>query len=371
MFYIKIIEINTQKDFYALRDIWNETLELTNNDVFSTWEWLYTWWKYFGKKRKLLILLAKENEKIIGIAPLMISTIRVFGQSKSIVEFVGAEHLHTGYNDFIIINNHQKCIKLFFDYLNNVSKNWIYTRLIDIPEKSNSMEPLIQLSNKIELSHECLTVPLSSSFSDFLITIQTRARKSFKNKLKKLNKKFKVELVDYSDPNLVTQGMNKLFDLHQNRWKIKKGFKGMFVDPRFRDFSLEVADALSRNGRLGLYALEISGKTVAIQWGMRYNSKYYSNLSGLDSEYLHYNVGILLRFLIIEKCIQDKFIEYDFLWGNDMWKKRFKPKLKCTYNSIVLRKKLSAKVIALSFTKYKKGRNIIDSKLRKFISKPR
>ena len=66
--------------FESLRDCWNVILErntLENNNVFLTWEWVSTWWKYFGKGRKLLILVVKDNEEILAIAPLMLSAYKL------------------------------------------------------------------------------------------------------------------------------------------------------------------------------------------------------------------------------------------------------------------------------------------------------
>jgi CelD/BcsL family acetyltransferase involved in cellulose biosynthesis len=363
---MEIVEINKFKDFIALKDAWNKILKYANVDVFSTWEWLSTWWKYFGKNKKLLILIAKENDRIVGIAPLMYSIKRVFGTNQNIIEFIGSGYSHTGYNDFIILDQYEKCANLFFDYLNNISEDWIYTKLVDIPEKSKSLIPLSMLSKRTDISHECLIIPLPESFSVFLKTIQSRARKSFNAKLRSLNNNFVVKLVDYSNLDSVTQGMNILFNLHQERWRLKGRFKGMFADPRFKDFSLDIAKIFSEKGWLGLYALELSGKTVAILYGFRYNSKYYSNIGGLNSEFLIYDIGILLRFLVMEKCIKDKFVEYDFLWGTDFWKKRFRPKLKYTYKSIVSRKKLSAKIKVFLYTKYQNGKKIVNRRLQKF-----
>lgn len=362
---MKIVEINHFKEFISLKNTWDSLLEHCDNDVFSTWEWLSTWWKYFGRKKKLLILLAQENNKILGIAPLMYSNKRFFGISQGIIQFIGAENSHTGYNDFIIIDQHQKCIKKFINHLNDISDNWVYSKFIDIPENSKNLASFNTSSNQLRLAHECLSVPLPESFENLLKNVKKRARKSFKSKYRRLKEKFDVELVDYSKSSLVTKGMTSLFDLHQKRWKIKGGFKGMFTDSTFKDFSLDIATTFSNRGWLRLWGLEISGKPVAVSYGFIYNSKFYSNISGLETKFLKYDIGIILRFLIMEKCIHEKIKEYDFLWGNDMWKKRFKPNQKNTYDFIVIRKKLSAKITEFLYTKYTNGKNILNNKLQK------
>lgn len=356
---MEIKEINNMNNFLELKNTWNRLVNLSNNDIFSTWEWLSIWWKYFGKNKKLLILIAEENGEIVGIAPLMYSKKDFFGINIGVVEFIGAKDLHSGYNDFIIIKHQKKCVEKFIKYLNSHSLSWVYSKFLDIPVNSLNLKNLQYYANKVDVAHECLSVPLPNSFEIFLKQIQKRARKSFRTKYERLKNKFEVKFVDYSDLNSVLYGMNSVFNLHQKRWKIKGGFKGMFANSKFKDFSLEVAKTFSKIGWLGLYGIEVSGTPIAVSYGFYFKNKYYSNISGLDSNFLKYDIGILLRFLIMEKCINKKITEYDFLWGNDMWKKRFRPDHKNTYNSLIIKNKLSTRLIAFLYSKYVNGKIIL------------
>ncbi|MEM2970472.1 MAG: cellulose biosynthesis protein, partial [Candidatus Bathyarchaeia archaeon] len=67
----KIVEIDNYDDFLALEEDWNNILDKCDHTIFSTWYWLSNWWKHFGNGKKLLLLLAQENNEIEGIAPLM------------------------------------------------------------------------------------------------------------------------------------------------------------------------------------------------------------------------------------------------------------------------------------------------------------
>jgi hypothetical protein len=45
---MKIVEINDYAGFLSLKERWNEVLQRCNHTIFSTWEWLSTWWNHFG-----------------------------------------------------------------------------------------------------------------------------------------------------------------------------------------------------------------------------------------------------------------------------------------------------------------------------------
>ena len=68
--------VTSLKEFGDLSDQWNKLLaETPSNNIFLTWEWLYTWARHYLGENRLHILLACEDDQIVGIAPLYIKTI--------------------------------------------------------------------------------------------------------------------------------------------------------------------------------------------------------------------------------------------------------------------------------------------------------
>jgi hypothetical protein len=66
-------------EFQSLEDRWNITLkDSPSKTIFSTWEWLSTWWKHFGEGKKLVILLIENKNRfaIINRKNVEISIIR-------------------------------------------------------------------------------------------------------------------------------------------------------------------------------------------------------------------------------------------------------------------------------------------------------
>ena len=113
---MKILEIENNSDFTALKDRWNDLLPRSGNTIFSTWEWISTWWRHFGKEKSLRILVAEEKDAIVSIAPLMLSknNLRHFGKIRKI-EFIGG--WDSDYNDFIFVRQDRDCLKLFLNRL--------------------------------------------------------------------------------------------------------------------------------------------------------------------------------------------------------------------------------------------------------------
>jgi CelD/BcsL family acetyltransferase involved in cellulose biosynthesis len=354
---MRITEVNDVKDFVSLKDPWNDLLARSNHTVFSTWEWVYLWWRHFGNNRRLLILLAEEDNKLIGIAPLMYSVHSMFGLRQGKIEFIGTSPTNNGasiiedeqndaldvvsnYNDFIIEEGHESCVPLFFDYLQNLEIKWSSADLTNIPENQIALSSLSQVSNNIKRVHKCLYTPLPSSNETFLRNIKRKDRKEMRRYLRQIEKHgFTTELVDCSKTHLISHGMTELFKLNQKRWNTK-GLPGAFVDPRRCSFYLDIANSFSQNGWLGLYCLKLSGKTVAVMYGFKYKGKYYAYKTGMDPVYSRFSVGNLLFLNVMEKCIQEGVLEFDFMWGTDSYKRQFASRETCNYKAIVARKRL-------------------------------
>lgn len=314
---MKIVEINDYVDFLSLKEKWNNLLHKCKHTIFSTWEWLSTWWKYYGNNKKLILLLAEQNGELLAIAPLMYSVHIMLGLRRGKIEFIGTPH--SDYNNFIISTKHGECIEAFITFLYTNSKKWDCIDLLDIPESAEYLQFLLKYSKSLKPVHKCPFVRLPSSYEKFLQNFNYNKRRYFRKKLQRLEAAFNVEFVDYSNPETCSEGMHLLFDLHQKRWR-SKGFSGAFADPKFRGFNLEIAKTFAQKNWLGLYILKLSGNVAAVDYGFKYNSKYYAYLAGFDPKYAYYGVGNILRLLLIRKLIQEGLTEFDFLRGAEKYK---------------------------------------------------
>lgn len=332
---MKIIEINSYADFFTLEKEWNNTLQKCNHTIFSTWEWLSTWWKHFGKDKKLVLLLAKENDKVLGIAPLMYSVHKMFGLRMGKIEFIGASA--SDYNDFIIAEKQEECIKLFINHLTNLPEKWDFIDLMDIPENSSYLPYLRKLSKILKPFHECPYIFLPDSYEKFLMNLSRNLKRNINRALRRLQETFKIEYNDYSKPELLTESMQYLFDLHQKRWR-SRGFSGIFADEKTRAFHLNVAKLFSEKNWLGLFLISLNGNPAAAAYGFKYQHRFYGYISGFDPAYYRYDVGNLLMAQMINQSIQEGFVEFDFGRGSEEYKRRWNTMSRWNYQAVLTKK---------------------------------
>ena len=347
---MKVREI---EDFESLRRNWNVLLKknIFGNNIFLTWEWLSTWWKYFGEGRKLLLLVVEDEGEVVAIAPFMLSKYKlpIMGTFKK-VEFVGVRH--SDYNNFIVLKKDKDCLRLIVDYLLDNFADWDWIELKEIPEinaNAGSLETLFSnVSSKLKLSSRvcniCPYIPLPNSFDILVKRLSKNMRQNLNKYLRRIKAKHRIEFKRYDEAGFsVNEAMRTFITLHEARWAMEKE-PGAFRDnPCFRDFHMEIVRTFANKGWLGLYFLMADDEPISAQYTFEYNLKIYYYLSGFDPRYSQYSVGNLTIMFLLERGIKNGFQEYDMLRGDEFYKKLWTSKYRRNFEFRLIRNSLSCK----------------------------
>jgi CelD/BcsL family acetyltransferase involved in cellulose biosynthesis len=112
-----------------------------------------------------------------------------------------------------------------------------------------------------------------------------------------------------------------LFALHRARWPADKSDfgRGEQLNAFHRDFAQQAQD----KGWLRLWFLEAGGKTVAAWYGWRYDGAEHYYQAGRDPAFEGASVGFVLLCHSIRAALEDGAAEYRFLRGGEHYKYRF------------------------------------------------
>lgn len=308
-------------EFLNLRESWQSLLQQCDHTIFSTWEYLATWWKYYGKTAKLKVLLALEREKILGIAPLMLSNQTSHFGNLHKIQFMGHG---SDYADFIFPNENINYLVFLMRNLLQFS-DWEIVELVGIPESSNTTKTLFnsqdRRSSELELTNwsSNYSISLSNSFKDFLKDLSRNVRKNLSRRMRRLKENYKVEFKTQNDFDSVKKAMEVFFNLHDNRWK-SKGETGVFAVEENRDFHIDLAKTFNEKGWLSLYFLNVDDEPISAAYTYDYGPKKYGCLTGFNPEFGQFGIGNLIKIHIIEDCFKKKLNEYDLGRGSESYK---------------------------------------------------
>jgi len=347
---LRVREIN---EFQSLENDWRSLLEKSmDDDVFSTWEWQSTWWRHFGNGRKLRILLVEDKDRVLAVAPLMLSRYSVPGLGEiRKIEFVGAPH--SDYHHFIILKNELEYVKLAIDYLEHNFADWDWIELKEVPASSLTANLLrtyacnisSELGIRERVCNICPYISLPDSLDLLMKGLTRNIRQNLKKYSRRIEAKYDLKLETYDEAGFsVEEAMEAFIKLHQKRWTAK-GLPGAFRVQRkkFHDFHIEVAKRFAEKGWLGLFFLTANDEIASAQLTFEYKGKMYAYLSGLNPEYVNYSAGNLIIMLLLERCLRKSIKEYDMMRGDESYKALWTPRYRRNFETWFIRRNLRSR----------------------------
>ncbi len=323
---IKVEKITARAAFAELESEWNALLQRSgSNTVTLTHQWQSTWWDVFGAGRELGLLVAREGESLVGIAPLLTRRVRVFGVPLRRVEFLAsgedeADEICSDYLDFIIETGREsEVLGAMLDFL-AADTSWDELLVTDISGESPNLEPLRKLcaarglSCDVTREQTCIFVPLPTSRDELLTTISSQKRKRLqKDRRTVAERGMRVEMVDSLAD--FDAAFETLVELHQERW-ISRGFPGSFSSAKFLRFHRDLAPKMLERGWLKIWVLWQDDGPLCAVYDFVYGGKishYQSGMGALETALLQ--PGMLIRDYALEDGIAHGMSECDFLKG--------------------------------------------------------
>jgi CelD/BcsL family acetyltransferase involved in cellulose biosynthesis len=324
---LKIERIQTNAPFSNLAKDWNDLLESNDyNSVFLTWEWMFTWWKYYQSERELFLLLIRNdsNQELVGIAPFCINLVKTrLGQKMRCIQFLGAgEPACSEYLDILCFQGYEKDVwQTIVQYLTDIYQQWNCLQLQDMSESSTALAILPNLISHYKYRYHLDKVTKCPYLilTDYNQNKQSTFQSNLLRKKKKLMKQYEVNFRTYDIPEEIEPVFNQFIKIHQRRW-YKKQVETSFNNSIFSQFQKEIALQFSNNNWLRIFTLETEDQIIAAIYCFIYRNKTYFYQQGFDAAWQQYSPGGLLMNYAIEESIRNQYKEFDFLRGTEEYK---------------------------------------------------
>lgn len=328
------VELYREKGaFLLLQEEWNRLLAGSPSDtIFLTWEWQSLWWECFGRGHQLLLLTARREDELVGIAPL-------FYADEGLIRLVGGTEI-SDYLDVIALSGQEREVwSAFLAYLLEKC-SWKTLDLHNLPAASPTREVLFSLKErhglKIETSLEdvCPLISLPETWEGYLQMLDKKQRHELRRKLRKAQREAQVDWYLVSENANLTSGMENFLDLHQR----SSPHKEQFMDQTMQHFFKAMAKGTFEAGWLRLGFILINGLKMATLLCFDYGDSILLYNSGYDPEqYRALSPGVLATAYCIKEAIQQKKKVFDFLRGSEDYKYRFGAQDTKVYRLVVTR----------------------------------
>lgn len=325
---MKIETVTRYQDFIRLRMDWNCLVrESENPSVFLTHEWYSAWWEGFAERRRLNIILVREENGILtGIAP--------FFHENGRIQFMAGREV-TDYCDFIVKKGRtQEFLHAVFSALRRDRKTKKNITLINIPDSSPTLSCLEEAAARNDFVCEgnrweaAPVLGLPPCFQDYLNSLRRKDRHEMKRKARRMEKNPHVRIEYLTGPSRIISALPEFIRLHKNGGEDKKAF---WEKRGITHFFENLAFQLSRRGMAELNMLYMEDVLIGALFNLLYKDTVYFYNVAYHPEYSRYSPGIYLFFSRIKKAIENRKREVDFLRGQEKYKYAFGAKDRLLY----------------------------------------
>jgi hypothetical protein len=188
---IRVETISDYQAFLDLEPVWNEVAEAAELDhPFLEHAWVRTWWECFGAASTLQILVLKAGDQTVAIAPLILTSIRMWGIKVRRLGFCYNAHVPRA--DFLIAQRPQEAYRAIWRHLCR-SRDWDLLELCQLREGSATLKiiPALACMDGCQIvtwmSGASPYLPLGASWKQYFDGLAVKHRANLRNRLKRLN----------------------------------------------------------------------------------------------------------------------------------------------------------------------------------------
>lgn len=321
--------INKYEDWEALKTEWDELLKnsICRYPFLEFW-YSQNWWQTLGggewpaENSELKIITARENDQLIGIAPLFSS---FKDGSPMALRFIGQVEI-TDYLDFIALpSSLEAFLSGMLDFIDTKSEfETKRLELVNFRDDSPSIalfEGLCRQKGRIvdsEVLQPAPTIFLPSTWDDYLQGLSKKQRHEVRRKERNLERDFEAELIFSNECcDLDVEIVNFIAMMANEEEKQK------FLTPLMEKSMIEMAKAAQKASCLSLASLYLNGEQAAAYLNFIRDDRIWVYNTGWNPKFSNASPGWALLTKLIQWGIENGMKEVDLMRGDEDYKYRF------------------------------------------------
>jgi CelD/BcsL family acetyltransferase involved in cellulose biosynthesis len=279
---------------------------------FQSRQWLGLWVRHFARADNLRTIVLREGSDLVGILPLIRCTspwkaLRPAGVGPS--DYLGP----------LQISGAAPIGEAFHDAIVDLSKK----HLIDLHQVPSD-HPLIDHlpTERSIVQARCLLLDLPENYNEYVASLS----KSLRYDVRRLEGKALKErnaAVEWITVETASNFVDQFFDLHKARWK-SRGLPGAFFGKNEQFQRAWIIEG-AKSGLVVMNQLTCEGRSVGSVYAMKHGTTMYFYQAGMDPTASSLSPGTILVSKMIERAIELGCTTFDFMRGDEPYKRRWKP----------------------------------------------
>ncbi len=330
---------------------------------FRTWDWLATWWKYYGnalgsenqqvgpaRHRRLNVLAVYDDAEfaapgsatarnLIGVAPWYLDFNPLKG---NVLRWLGDCEVCTDHLSLVCRPaDGERVAVAVAEALTIAHDDWDRLDLAAVDAGDTAVN---QLLAELELreclvsrqhADACWSLDLPATWDDYLAGISKSHRKQLRQLERRVLESDRVQWHPVRNAAELDAAWSVLVDLHQRRRR-SLGEPGCFASRPFFEFHREVVGRLLALGNLRMSWLALDGRPAAAEYHLAGSNATYVYQGGVDPDRLADEPGRLSTIHCLRQAIDEGHHQLDFLRGDEPYKAHWRatPRATCDYRVV-------------------------------------
>ncbi len=321
---LQVDVVDDEDGLAELRDPWAALLERSADaNPYVTWEWAATWWRHFRGRDRLHVVVARDGDDVVAIAPL---TRRTFGAGPVAVHFFfGIGHEAADYGGFLLGAEPARTAGAILAHL---APALARGSVVNLGRLRDDADTLCALRDAVSSSPSVLArdeqdeypyLDLASLADPVHDVDKLQKRHDVRRLLRRLRDKHDVAFTYDEQP--IGPAFDEFLALHGRRWETKGAeASGLFVTPRGQRF---LRDLVPRLGRGRVSSVRADGVPIAMRIGYEDRGRYFGVNEAFSPDFSGYGPGHLLVGLLLDDFLERGVREFDFMRGGGLHKSKW------------------------------------------------
>jgi len=353
------MEVEIVKDFDRFlqwEDAWNSALLNSDTDsVFMRHEWFRCWWQAFGENCEMFVVIIKENNKVLGIAPLMLRTIKRKGIPFKALTFI-SDALSPRCN-IILTDKYKETMKELVNILFNYSERYQFALLDNILEGAVATKELLGYfkNNRVNFIREeawdSPFIKMEVGWDNYFKSLSSKHRYNLRRSKRLISEEGQLKTECIKDKKLLGSALERCFEISKRSWKGPLGTDLGGKETRARFFR-ELTKVGGTQDWVNIWFLGIGTEDMAFEYQLLYKGNVLLLASDYDLKYARFSPGEVLTSLYVEQLFKEKYEECDFSGTAYDYKLRWSNSVRKHIQLWIFNKRPSSKLFYLTKAKF-------------------
>jgi CelD/BcsL family acetyltransferase involved in cellulose biosynthesis len=329
----EVTSVTDLEGFRSLEREWNGLVTACNDSIFLRHEYLRVWTESFAANAPLRVLTGRSPDgHLVAALPLLRRRGSLHGVP---VQEITALANHHSCRFDMVAEDPAAAGQAFFRHLSD-QDDWDVLRITDVPDGGQAWH--------VYQAAQAAGFPVGvweSQRSPYLVmpsgppsptgvpnegepsgrAISPRQRSNARRRMRQMKMKGAVRFECLQPADLLS-GLQDFFDVEHSSWKGRNG-TACDQDEQTRAFYTRLAEVAAERNWLSIFRLILDDRTVAVHYGLTYDSSYLLPKVAFREEFSELSPGLVLMNEVIDACASRNVTSIDFLGGDDEWKLRW------------------------------------------------